>query len=206
MSAEELRKFLVECRCCKNGLAWASGRTLREAWQQCDYAEWLMWAAANLLGHPEWFSLQQVVLAACALAETTFRCEPYGLTTLRTSLDTIRKWARGDASYEQVKIARSAASDVTFEAIARGLPVATDDFAVYHVGSLVFFPKFAPVVAAAVAQVAAAPGTLPSPGRLPSRTIPKKKSALAYWQPELATLTREALPPVCQGQIEEDKR
>jgi hypothetical protein len=62
MSAEELTAKLQSLHACHEAREWAKGKSLREAWETCERADWMLWYAARVCDR------KTVVLAACACA------------------------------------------------------------------------------------------------------------------------------------------
>lgn len=48
MDAEQLQKFLEENEACESARRWATGKSLREAWEQCSECHWLVWLRVTL--------------------------------------------------------------------------------------------------------------------------------------------------------------
>jgi hypothetical protein len=99
------------------------GTTARQAWQQCQRGDWMLWILGRLAGPPESDSRRRLVLCACECARTAWQWMP---EAARVCVETAEKWARGEATIEQVREARRAA-DVAAVAYAAGVAVAADD-------------------------------------------------------------------------------
>ena len=63
----------------------------------------MLWLCAMMAGRNGWPSRQNVVLAACACAETTLKYIPEGEGRPRKAIETARRWARGEATILEVK-------------------------------------------------------------------------------------------------------
>jgi hypothetical protein len=83
------------------------GTTARQAYQQCQRGDWLLWLWGRLAGPPESDSRKRLVLCACECARTAWEWMP---EAGRACIETAEKWARGEATIEQVREARIAAS------------------------------------------------------------------------------------------------
>ena len=91
---------------CPNALDWLDGAkhsTLQEAWNACFRADWMLW----LFGHGQAVPREKLVLCACDIAETVLIHIPAGEDRPRTAIETARRWARGEASIEEVRSAHA---------------------------------------------------------------------------------------------------
>ena len=84
----------------------AQNKSLAEAWHACEAPHWLVGVAWRMAGKPPgWPRNEEIVLAACAVVEA--QLEPHGVEWShdqhRLTLDTIRRWTRGEATSEDVK-------------------------------------------------------------------------------------------------------
>ena len=136
------------------------------AWQTCTDARWMLHAAARVADRP------RIVLAACACARTVLDRVPAGEDRPRVAIETAERWARGEATTEDVRRAareaRSyAAAYATAYATATAATVA-DAYAAY-------------AAAAAVAAAAAAADA-------------QRASSRAKHLATLADVVREAIP------------
>ena len=67
------------------------------AWQTCTDARWMLHAAARVADRP------RIVLAACACARTVLDRVPAGEDRPRVAIETAERWARGEATTEDVR-------------------------------------------------------------------------------------------------------
>ena len=109
MNAEEFKVLLQTLNACKDARQWAADKTLHEVWTACERGDWLLWLAGRMDGKPGWHTRQQIVLAACACAETALQYVPVGEDRPRKAIETARAWTRGEASLEQARAAADAA-------------------------------------------------------------------------------------------------
>jgi len=109
----EAKRFMALLRnlnACPEATGWARGKDLRTAWTTCDRGDWLFWLAGRMADQPGWPTRRQIVLAACACAETALKYVKPGEDRPRVAIETARAWVRGDASVEDVRVARKNAA------------------------------------------------------------------------------------------------
>jgi hypothetical protein len=94
-----LPSVLAEMGACREAVAWVGTRTLTEAWAQCERADWMLWLAAKVLDR------KLLVLAACACARTALVHVPPGEDRPLRAIETAERWARGEATEEEVGVA-----------------------------------------------------------------------------------------------------
>jgi hypothetical protein len=109
MNNVKLNELLNELHACSEARAWAKGKTLAEVWLGCGRGDWLLWLAGRMQGEPGWFTREQVVLAACDCAETSLKFVREGEDRPQKCLEVVRAWATGNATLEEVRVARVAA-------------------------------------------------------------------------------------------------
>ena len=92
---------------CESGIAWVHAGKLsaRKTWERLENPSWLLWFADKI---PD-VTQQQIVLAACACAETALRYVPEGELRPAQAIETARRWARGEATIEEAWAAEAAA-------------------------------------------------------------------------------------------------
>ena len=110
MTNRQLRARLRKHDACSDAVQWVAKRDLATAWQECPRGDWLLWLCAKQIGEAGWPTHQQVVLAACACAETALPYVPAGEDRPRLAIEAVRAWTRGEATLAQVKAAAYAAS------------------------------------------------------------------------------------------------
>ena len=116
MSAKHLETLLLSLGACEDALLWSEGKTLKVAWSTCDRGDWLLWLAGRMEGREGWVTRQELVLAACDCAELSLKYVKDREDRPRIAIETTRKWARGEATLEEVRIARRAAYDAGYDA------------------------------------------------------------------------------------------
>jgi len=92
---------------CGDSITWADqyGTDLARAWTECPRGDWLLWIAARVGVRRE-----TVVLAACACARLALVHVPEGETRPLVAIETAERWARGEATLDEVRVARRAAA------------------------------------------------------------------------------------------------
>ena len=112
MKNAELRQFLASRSACQPAMDWLGDRDSGQMWADCERPDWLLWWAAHAVPR------QELVLAACDCAETALRFVPANEHRPRLAIETARRWARGEATVEEVDAARVAAISAYFAAAA----------------------------------------------------------------------------------------
>ena len=103
-------KLLIELRACKAARVWAKNKDLHTVWTTCERGDWLLWLTGKMAGKPRWATRKQVVLAACACAETALKYVPAGEDRPRKAIETARAWVHGEATIAQLRTAAAAAA------------------------------------------------------------------------------------------------
>jgi hypothetical protein len=114
--ADKYQDLLAKLGACTEARHEADGKGLAEVWSTCQRGNWLLWLTARMIGKPGWPTHQQVVLAACACAETALKFVPKGEDRPRKAIETARRWATGKATLVEVRAADAAAADATYDA------------------------------------------------------------------------------------------
>jgi hypothetical protein len=105
---------------CSEAVAWAKHYTMPDkAWRECVRGDWMLWLIGKLSGAPESDARKKLVLAACDCAALPL---PHATSVAAAlCLETARKWARGEATIEELREARkvaAAAAAAAFSAAA----------------------------------------------------------------------------------------
>ena len=102
--------WLASLNACGEAVRWASDRDLLTAWRDCERADWMLWLCGKMVGAPTWPTRKQLVLAACACAETALRLVPTGEDRPRRAIETARRWAHheGAVTFAEVRAAAAA--------------------------------------------------------------------------------------------------
>mgnify|MGYP000852756877 CR=1 FL=1 len=56
---------LTKMKACSDAVAWVGNRSLKKAWAECEYADWMMWLCGEMADRPGWSTHQELVLVAC---------------------------------------------------------------------------------------------------------------------------------------------
>jgi hypothetical protein len=117
-----LARHLKAIGACEEAVLWAKDfKTLRAAWKVCEQGDWMLWLCANMDGKKGWPTRQQTVLVACDCAELAlpiYEKKYPNDKRVRECIEVTRKWANGEATIEEVRQARSAASAAAYTAYA----------------------------------------------------------------------------------------
>lgn len=124
MTNEALRQFLMSRDACQSAIDWLGDRDSEQMWAECERPDWLLWWAAHVVPR------QELVLAACDCAETALRYVPEGEDRPRLAIETARRWARGEATVEEVRAADAAARAAACDAGNAAAYAALTSFAV----------------------------------------------------------------------------
>ena len=109
MTNPTLLRLLRKLGACSEACAFVASQTLTEAWETCPRADGLLWLCARQIGVKGWPTRRQLVLAACACAETALQYVPPEEKRPAKALEMARKWARGEATLQEVRGAARAA-------------------------------------------------------------------------------------------------
>jgi hypothetical protein len=115
MNSVQFHDLLVALGACREFLDWSAGKSLREFWQGCERADWMLWFCGRMMNMPGWPTRSEIVLAACCCAETVlplYENKHAGQSDPRTAIETARAWANGKASLEEVRRAVAALDTV----------------------------------------------------------------------------------------------
>ena len=108
LSPTEFQSLLSDLGACNEAVQWAKGKSLAQVWRTCKRGDWLLWFCGKMVDKPGWPTRKQVVLAACACAETALKFVKSGEDRPRIAIETARKWARGRATIEEVRSVHAA--------------------------------------------------------------------------------------------------
>jgi len=117
MTKEQLATLLAEHHACREAVTWTKGKSFSEAWSSCTRPDWLLWLAGRMANEKGWWTRQQVVLAACACAESVlyiFEGRYPEDKRPRKAIETARLWAEGKATLEEVKNAAASADAAAY--------------------------------------------------------------------------------------------
>ena len=114
MNNKQLKALMRKLGACEEAREWVSSlpntTTLNEAWEKCERAEWMLWLVGKMADKPNWPTRKDVILAACACAETALKYVPKGELRPGKCIETVRRYVRGEATLEELVGARRAAA------------------------------------------------------------------------------------------------
>jgi len=106
------RKRLIEMGACSEAVDWVGDKTLAEAWATCERADWMLWLVSKIDGSYS----PRLRLAACACARTSLKYVPAGEDRPRLAIECAERYARGEATKDELAAARAAAWDAAWDA------------------------------------------------------------------------------------------
>lgn len=107
--------WLQSLHACRDAVQWCGERDLLTAWRECERADWMLWLCGKNADTPGWPTRRQLVLAACACAETALPFVREGEERPRRALEMARRWARDDAAMTLAEV-RATARDAVYGA------------------------------------------------------------------------------------------
>jgi hypothetical protein len=107
----ELSELLEKHNACSEAIEWAKNyETLSDAWAVCERGDWMLWIA----GKEGLCTRQELVFAACQCARLSL---PYTKDKrVLICIEITEAWTRGEATIDDVKIARKSASAAAYVA------------------------------------------------------------------------------------------
>ena len=105
--------LLKSLSACSGAVEWRGKRDLKTTWAECERGDWMLWLCGKMAGKKGWPKRQQVVVAACDCAELVlpiFEKKYPKDQRPRTAIEVARKWASGEATIEQVRVAAATAA------------------------------------------------------------------------------------------------
>jgi len=110
------REQLVAMDACAEAVEWVGDKTLAEAWATCERADWMLWLVTRIDGS----YTPRIRLAACACARTSLKYVPAGEPRPRLAIECAERYARGEATKDELAAAGDAAWDAGAAARAAG--------------------------------------------------------------------------------------
>jgi hypothetical protein len=105
------QRYLSRLGACAESREWAGNRTAREAWDECERADWLLWWATKAgVDH------KQIVRAACQCARRALRFVAAGEARPLHCIETVEAWCDGKATIVEVRSARPAVCAAAYAA------------------------------------------------------------------------------------------
>ena len=105
----KLSTILERLRACSESAAWAATQPdLQTAWTNCKRSDWMLWLLARTTLDQDDHRLR---LMACDFAEAVLHLVPAGEDRPRLAIEAARRFARGEATREEMAAAGDAAGD-----------------------------------------------------------------------------------------------
>ena len=102
---------LIKLKACPEAIEWASEqKNQKQAWNDCERGDWMLWLLGKLSGKPESQKRKKLVLAACECSRLSLKYIQKDEKRPLIAIETAEKWAKGNATIEEVKKAATAAS------------------------------------------------------------------------------------------------
>ena len=188
MNVKELMNLLRKLHACDEARRWAGGKDLQAAWDSCNRADWMLWLCGRMADQPGWPARKQIVLVACACAETALQYVRPGEDRPRLALEAARAWVRGEVSIEDVRRA-------TYDAAAAAYAYAADAAAYAAYADAADAAAYAADAAAAAAYAAdAAAAAAYAAAAAAANKRDDASSARAKALTELAHVVRREIP------------
>lgn len=150
VTREDLLAHMRRLYACSEATSWVRSQSgsAYDLWRRCDRGDWLLWLASRA-----GVDRRLVVLSACDCVEPVLAYVPCDDDRPRVAIETARRWARGEATIDDVcaayDAARAAAADAADAA----------DAAAYDAARAVAADAAADAAAYAAAATAAAAAT-----------------------------------------------
>ena len=152
----KLQRLLEKLGACEEAVKWVDHKELAEAWSTCERADWMLWLAEKMEGEPGWPDRKQLILAACACAETALQFVPKCEDRPRLAIETARAWIRGEATIGEVRhSAIDAADSAIGAAYAAAYAAYAAAYAAYAAADSAIDAAYAAAYAADAADAAA---------------------------------------------------
>ena len=81
----------------------------QSAWDNSVRGDWMLWLVGKTSGKPMSVKRKKLVLCACECARLALKYVPKGEDRPLKCIETAESWARGEATIEEVRVARRAA-------------------------------------------------------------------------------------------------
>ena len=157
-------KKLEKYKPCSEGMAWAKDqKSAAVAWKTCARPGWMLWLIGRASTSNDLALRKRLVLCACECARTSLRFVRSGEERPLKAIETAERWARGEASIEEVREARFAAyaaayvaDAAAYAAAAYAAAYAAAAAAAYVAAAAAYVAAYAAYAADAAAAAAAA--------------------------------------------------
>jgi len=147
--------YLKSVHACAEAREWAGDRTARQAWDECERADWLLWWARRA-----GIARKTLVRIACACVRPALAYIPAGELRPLRAIEAAEAWCEGRATIKQVRDAYAAAFEAAFAADAANSAAAAYADAAYAdaYADAAYADAYAAAAEAAFAAAAAADG------------------------------------------------
>jgi hypothetical protein len=108
----DLQMLLLRCGACREARDWAGSRTLAEVWADCQRSDWLLWLL-GAIGYDDERVLR-LFAAWCARQVLHLVDDPRS----REAVEVAERYARGEATREELAAAWAAANAAAWDACA----------------------------------------------------------------------------------------
>ena len=110
---------LTELNACHKAVEWAKKqKNPQQAWDNCERGDWMLWLICKTIaGKSMSDKRKHLVLAACDCTELALKYVVGGEDRSRKTIETTRKWAKGDNSISERDL-RNVAADAAAYAYA----------------------------------------------------------------------------------------
>jgi hypothetical protein len=120
VNSQKLESLLDSLGACEEAVVWTRGKSLEEAWTNCERADWMLWLCGRMVGREGWPTREQIGLAACLCAESVlplFEKKYPNDDRPRKAIEAARAWAQSGGEIEEVRKARRAAAAADADAL-----------------------------------------------------------------------------------------
>jgi hypothetical protein len=105
MNAKQFKSLLIKLDTCCDAVKWAKGKTLTDAWNECERADWMCWLLVKMANKPGWPNNSIVMHCGVDCAETALHYT--NDVRVNECLTIARKHADGKATDEELDAARA---------------------------------------------------------------------------------------------------
>ena len=119
MNHEQATAKLKRLLACQEARDWFTTQPDPEtAWAKCERGDWMLWLCGKFSGRPESDGRKTLVLAACQCARLALKHVKKGEKRPLVCIETAERWAKGEATIEELQEARRAVADAAAAAAA----------------------------------------------------------------------------------------
>jgi hypothetical protein len=118
MTAQELESLLLRfpdgSKACEKSIEWSHGKTLQQAYDECERADYMLYFFRKMCGQPGWPSVRQVVGTAARCAETVlhiYETKYPDNNSPRECIEACYRYERGEIDEDELKKYAAAYAD-----------------------------------------------------------------------------------------------